>query len=205
MTAVARYLPRCRRQLATALHEAGHALIALAIAAPVRSAAAKLDAGSVHLDPRDHAATPSPPSRAMRLASALANAAIYLGGNCACRLRLRSRAFAIGYESARLSDEDRAGATEMVGELVACNVPYVAAWQTAYRFTEGILTHHSKPLARLALELARRGEMTGTEIAEIVPEVPVCGKTLQLLGEAVRDLLERYPPPAGHDIEEVRT
>jgi hypothetical protein len=189
--------------LAAALHESGHAIVSLAIAARVQSATAKPDAGHVTLDPRPPAATPpSPPSRNIRMASALANAAIYLGGSCACRLRLRSRSFAIGYESARLSDKDFEGATEMVGELAACNVPHVAAWQTAYRFTEAILTHHARPLARLTMALARRGEMSGDEIRAIVPEVSACGETLRLLGEAVADLLERYPPPPGCDIEE---
>lgn len=205
MIAGARHLPRCRRQLSVALHEAAHTVIALALAAPVQAATAGPSGGSLRLAPRPAPATPpSPPIRGTRMARALATGAVCFGGSVACLLRMRSRGGAIGREAARMSNEDFEGATEMVGELVACNVPYVVAWQAIPRFTEAILIHHARPLPRLALALARRGEMTGTEIAAIVPEVRTCNEALRLLAEAVRDLLARYPPPSNSDIEEVR-
>jgi hypothetical protein len=108
---------------------------------------------------------------------------------------MRSRWLGIGREAAHMSREDAEGATEAIDELTACGVPLQIAWQTVSRFTESILMHHARSLARLALELARRGELSGDEIAAIVPEVSACGETLRLLGETVADLLERYPPP----------
>jgi hypothetical protein len=202
VTAIARHPLRCRKRLAVALHEAGHVVVCLAIAARVQAATAKPDAGNVRLDPRDHAAAPpSPPSRGIRLASALANGAIYFGGSIACRLRLRSRWHGIGHEAARLSAEDLEGAIEAIDELVACGIPLAVACEAIHRFTQAILMHHARPLARLTVALARRGEISGDEIRAIVPEVQACGETFRLLGETVGDLLERYPPPPEHDIE----
>jgi hypothetical protein len=200
MIAGARHLPRCRLRLAVALHESGHAVVCLAIAARVQSATAKPDAGNVRLDPRPPAAPP--PSRGIRIASGLAHGAVCFGGSIACRLRLRSRWHGIGHEAARLSAEDLEGATEAIDALVACGIPLAVACEAIHRFTQAILMHHARPLARLALELARRGELSGDEIRAIVPEVQASNETLRLLGETVGDLLARFPPPPGCDIEE---
>jgi hypothetical protein len=70
-----------------------------------------------------------------------------------------------------MSGDDFEGPTEAIKELVACNVPLPVSWQAISRFTGAILIQHARPLARLALALARRGEMTGAEIGTIVPEV----------------------------------
>jgi ATP-dependent Zn protease len=51
MIAGARHLPRCRRQLSVALHEAAHTVIALALAAPVQAATAGPSGGSLRLAP----------------------------------------------------------------------------------------------------------------------------------------------------------
>jgi hypothetical protein len=56
-----------------------------------------------------------------------------------------------------------------ISVMAACGIPHHAARRAIDCFPEAILVHHAKPLARLTVALARQEQMTGTEIAALMP------------------------------------
>jgi hypothetical protein len=200
--------------LATALHEAGHAVVAAAILMPLARAVAREGRGEVVPDKdkmamlaaqhlrRFPAMEPTP--RGGEVLAAIRSMALSCAGGLAVELRQARRPQApwrdYAWHYSAMSRRDQRAWYETAERLRGLGIHASAVGPYIYAWTEGVLGRHAPALWRLAVLLYRRGRLTGPELdralAPVTADPEPRAELLDLAHRLIADPAFVWPVPS---------